>query len=911
MKIIKFATIIFSLLSVFNVSASDFESGKIYRFNNVAKPGYCMSLSNSTLGAVGATLQPNDPKQQWYLTANADNTGFYFRNVANGAYLSSPNALYTQWQLVFTETPDDSSMLFSILPYEDNWVIRPTHNTGAYSHAHNDAYNNIVSWVNSSVGSQWTWDEILKTPEELQEILDNFHSTGDEIANEAKYGANLNALFHDRACTELKVSGDLSANSDYNSLSPVLRKMVDKVNQGDWSENTGDWDNDHALKYRVQLYEPFSEGASAASFAGIQAYTNMNNPTGVLADAGDLLYVMVNDEIKDGSTLYIQGIPDTGMHNSATTGYKLHQGLNIIYCNDDNTHFFIYFTVNTVDGKQRIRRLEDYEPIKIHIEGGRLNGFFNYVGDELYKPDTREDFLYTSSRATHPMYDLIGKYVILHFFLEDTADTPQSTTLQHGVKSCFDPEKNPGATKQYDPVVTMKAWDDMCFSERILMGIQSDKDVENPFNKGFYSSILNDKVKGGEYEINLTEPYSDYFNNRMMGITLQAAGLYMNATSWRTAYAPGTMSAILTQFPQDGIWGPAHEYGHINQTPMRIAGTTEESNNVFSNVANYYLCQTTSRCNYPSDQLNIFNEGKTYLEHGTWGTTRMFWQLWCYYHAAGKNTKFYPRLYELLRNYPLKRDLTSIPGKLNPKTDMLHFAKMCCVAAQEDLTDFFTSWGFFVPQNDYHIDDYDVYDCVLTQEDIDEVKEEIKAFGFPKNNAIILIDDRVDSPLPAGFGYRKELAGDLGGISDFEDNRKASGNLIYNIEGSDIRITGSGDAGVGFLIYDTAGGLIGFSNSYSFPLSSEAAAALEEGKAMVYAIGADNQKKEILTESAGVPVTEIQSFDGMKPVDVYDISGRIIRHRMNLQDVETLQPGLYIIRQDKISKKLILSGGKN
>lgn len=829
------------------LQGADITSGKVYRIKNVGKPGNSLSSSPAVQAAVGAASNDNDQRQQWYLTADKSNSGFYMRNVSTGAYLSSPKAIYVQWPMVFQTVPSDESTLMSISDYEGNKIIRAlSHTNTGYAYAHNDGSNSIVCWLASSTPTQWQFEEVPYTDEEIQSILRRWESTGDEIAKASTYQTHLSNLFSDFACTQLKVSADdLSSNSDYKALPPTLQRMVDKVKGSDWSETEGNWDSKHAKKYRVQLYEPYSEGSAAASFAGIQAYTNMNNPTGVIANAGDILYVMVDSDVKDGATLYIGGVPDCNMYNSVTAGTKLSKGLNMILCNADNTHYFIYYTVNTVSGRQRLRKVTDYDPITIHIEGGTVNGFFNYIGDSMYAPDTDEDYRYTIARAKHPMYDLMGKYVILHFFKEDTPDLPSASTLQLGVKSVLDPERNPGPTKRYDPAVIMKAWDDMCFAERILMGIQSDADINNSFNEGMYSSIINDNLSHGEYSINLTSPYSDYFNNRMMGITLQAQGLYMNATSWRTAYAPSTMSAILSQFPQDGIWGPAHEYGHMNQTPMRIAGTTEESNNVFSNVANYYLCKTTSRCDYPSQQLKIFNEGKTYLDHGTWGTTRMFWQLWCYYHATKHNTKFYPRLYELLRNYPLKRDLTTIPGKLNPKTDLLHFAKMCCIAAEEDLTNFFTAWGFFVPQENYHIDDYDVYDCILTQSDIDEVKNEIKSYNFPKNDAIILIDDRPGSDLATGFGYNKALCGEYGGLKDFENPEAASGNFSFTIDGNNVTVKGSGNPGVGYLIYDNEGNLIGFSNSDNFTLSSEAAADLIAGNATIKAVDADNKTVEV------------------------------------------------------------------
>lgn len=836
------SALILIVFCVVNITAQNIESGKVYRFNNIGKPGYNLSLSGAVQAAVGLPANSADLKQQWYVVQNAAKTGFYLRNATNGAYLTSPKVLYTQWPVTFTSNVDDDTMLMAFGTYDNNLTIKAANHNNNYAFAHCDGSNNIVCWLNTSTPTQWTAEEVPMTEAQIQEMLKRFTQTGDEIAKASTYETYLDALFSDKACTNLKVSGDLSSNTNYTSLPQTLKTMVDKVNSGNWSETDGNWDSDHAKKYRVQLYEPYSEGSAAAGLAGIQAYTNMNNPTGIIANAGEMIYVMVDSDIPSGATLYIGGVPDCSMYNSVTAGTKLKKGLNMILCNADLTHYFIYYTVNSVENRQPVRKISDYPEVVIHIEGGRVNGFFNHVGDRLYTADTKDDFEYTTQRAKHPMYDMLGKYVILHFFLEDTPDLPGGTP-QICVKNAFNRSRNSNM-KHDDPVVTMKAWDDMCFAERILMGIQSEDDIKNSYNRGMYESIVNDGYEKAGFVGYPTFSYSDYFNNRMMGITLQAQGLYMNATSWRTAYAASTVSAILSQFPEDGIWGPAHEYGHINQSPISIAGTTEESNNVFSNVANFFVCNTTSRCDYPSSQLKHFNAGDTYLQNETWGTTRMFWQLWCYYHATGHNKKFYPRLFELLRKYPLKRETTTYPGKLNGKADMLQFVRMCCIASGEDLTNFFASWGFFNPQDTYHIDDYSVYDLILTQQDIDDVKNEIKSWNLPKNDAIILIDDRPGSTLREGFGYNKDLCGQYGGLSSFTGNTPASGDFTFTVDGNNVTVTGTGNPGAGFLVYDENGELIGFSNSDSFTLSNEAAQALVDGKATVKAVGADNSVVE-------------------------------------------------------------------
>ena len=814
------------------------ESGKVYRFKNVGKSAINLAASPAVQGAVGANANENDLKQQWYLEADAANSGFYFRNANSGAYLTSPLEIYTQWPLTFTTSPDANKMLLTITDYEGNLVIKAKSHNNNYAYAHCDGSNNIVCWLSSSTPTQWTYEEVPYNATQIAEMKARWQATGDEIGRASLYQTYLDNLFRDKACTELSYSGELSESSDYNNLPQTLKTMVEKVKRGDWSETDGNWDSEHANKYRVQLYEPYSEGSAAAGMAGIQAYTNMNNPTGIIANEGEMLYVMVNSDIPEGATLYIGAVPDCSMYNSVTSGTQLKKGLNMIICNSDVTHYFIYYTVNTVSNRKPVRgrELSNYQPIKIHIEGGRVNGFFNYVGDTLYKPDSKEDFEYTTQRAKHPMFDLIGKYVILHFYLEDTPDVPGNTP-QICVKNAFT-SKNPNK-RHDDPVLTMQAWDNMCFAERILMGLQSDEDINNEFNQGLYETIVGKQFNKNGYDATLDFHYNDYFNNRMMGINYQAAGLYMNATSWRTAYAPSTVATILSEFPEAGIWGPAHEYGHMNQGPIAIAGTTEESNNVFSNVANYFICKTTSRTDYPSQQLKNFNAGNTFLDNETWGTTRMFWQLWCYYHYCGHNKQFYPRLYELLRRYPLVRETTTYNGKLNAKKDLLHFAKMACLAAGEDLTNFFASWGFFSPQESYHIDDYSIYDMYVSQEDINEIKNEIKSWKLPKNDAIILIDDRVNSSLTTGFGYNKEACGTYGGVDSFKDGAANNGDFEFTVDGNTVTVKG-GKPGAGYLIYDKDGNLIGFSNSDSFTLSNDAAQALVDGTATVKAVDTQN-----------------------------------------------------------------------
>lgn len=846
---------VFILASVVPAFSTVLENGAVYAIHNSGKGTVSMGVAGSGSNAVTTATNNTDPKQQWYVTGS-ESTGYYLRNVATGGYLSSPNTTSAQWTVQIVPTPADATMLMAVADLNNVQTIHVKKDTFGYGYAHSDASNNVVGWTTSNANTQWIFENLNFTQDQIAGVLDNFRKTSDEIARAGEYETHLDNLFTDKSCTVLREGIDLAGSADFNALPSTLQAMVAKVQGKDWSETCRfggkdyDWESPYAEKYRVQLYEPYSEGSNAASMAGIQAYTNMNNPTGILGDAGDLIYVMVEDEPQAGSSLYIYGIADTGYYNSVTAGTRLHKGLNIISCLQDNSHYFIYYSVETAKNQVHTDyKVTEFPDIKIHIEGGRINGFFNYIGDELYAKDTREDFLYTAMRATHPMYDFVGKYVILHLHLEDTP-SQDGQENQKCVKSSLITNPTAGDDRTQNPVAIMKSWDNMCFAERILMGIMSDDDIEDAYNRGYYETIVGENYSVTEgTTVYSTDPgfhYCDYFNNKMMGVSQQGT-LFMNATSWRTAYNVSTIDAILTLFPSGNIWGPAHEYGHMNQPPMNMAGTTEESNNIFSNVAMYYAGLYASRAELPSAQMKNFADSKTYLDAGTWGTTRMFWQLWCYYHATGHNKKFYPRLYELLRHHPLKKTVASA-GDHNERYDMLHFAKMCCIAAGEDLTNFFKVWGFFVPLDNYKIDDYSVYNAVLSQSDIDAVLAEIKAFEFPKNDAIILIDDRVGCTDRASYpGFPIEQAGTLGGLKDFQQGNGSnpSGNYSFNINGNDITIETDGDKGVGYLIYDNDGNIIAFANTDSFEVSDEVAAKLRDGSASIQVAG--EQENSTLT----------------------------------------------------------------
>lgn len=822
--------------------------GRAYRIKNYHY-GHSMAPKNRSL--VGMPSDNSDINQVWIVEENPQGEGFFLRHYETGMVVTSPCTRENAWTLQDLYVPEQkgSAMYFSkkssgfgISTISTRDLANENSN---FTFAHENNQSVILGYSIGSNPSIWHFtlaEEITESDIAAKTLTWNCYKKN-------SIDSALAAIFSDPACTELtpeyaaKNPEELAADPNILALPEQLRPMVRKVLTGDWSEtdpyNGNEWDSSHAKKFRVMIAEPFSDCGHAATLAGIQAYGDLNNPTGIVTDNGTVLYVMIDKDPEPGSTLNIAGRTGEGTPlvtlNNNSDGFPLRKGLNIIHCDKDLADMIVYYTVRTTNNHTRMRHVTDYDNIKIHIEGGSINGYFNSEGDELYTSDTNEDWLYYRERARHAMFTLLSKYNTLYIHFHDISDANGNKT--QCLKSLCSPEAY--SQGKFDLIATMKAWDEMYLAETLLMGLHKKEiiEAEKEAGRDYYDTLENDEIA--------RDDYYKYFNNRHLGISLRECG-FMNATWYRTAYNPSTISSIIREFPKGDMWGPAHEFGHLNQGPMNMAGCTEESNNVFSNVAMFYRGTHSSRADYPSEQRRRFNEGQNFHQHGTWGTTRMWFQLWLYYHYIGHDKKFYPKLYELLRTNPLRR--THAPGHdgvVNPmlaKDDILHFAKMACVAAGEDLTDFFEAWGFLVEQDGFYIGDYTSYTSYLSEKDIADWKAEISALaaekGWEKNSAILFIDDRVGSDRQS-YGFDKNKCGSMGGLKDFKEGAPVTGEYTFTLSGTTVKISG-GEGGVGFIIHDSEGKLIGFANDPVFEVSPAAAEIIKSGNARFDIVCHDN-----------------------------------------------------------------------
>ena len=413
----------------------------------------------------------------------------------------------------------------------------------------------------------------------------------------------------------------------------------------------------------------------------------------------------------------------------------------------------------------------DAQPIKIHIP----------LGGGKYKE--------LIDKADYKYFCVIGNAIILYFH-----------------------HKQLKAAVPYDILSSIELWDNMIQWQQELMGIE--------------------------------DVYPKQMNNHIFAISPE--GGYMWASEGRIGFVYTVLGDILRKsylMASRNSWGPAHEIGHVHQGAINWASTTESSNNLFSNYTIYKFGQNCSRGTelaVPEYAANVKKatlvfrrcvENKAWCDFGTdyQGEdpemhARMNWQLWNYYHRCGYNPQFFPTLFKLMRE---NRVSTQDPGE-----NQMMYARMACRAANENLTDFFERWGFFVPIS-MKVNQYGTYNYIVTDAMIKETKEFMKQFPAPKHAFYYLEDRKKGDPgldtTPPDVGY----------FTQFAEDMKITKQITYTISGHQVNVQ-NGEQAVAFEIKENDN-LKYFGTSFQFEIPN----TISPDRVKLYAVQADGVRIEM------------------------------------------------------------------
>ena len=875
----------------------------VFRIVNVAYNAALMEdFLNHTLHCT-ATIGDNDDYEQLWILKASEN-GYSLQNVFTGAYVQTGNS---KNEVNYWTGAEPKTFTFEAAEKANAYSIWDTGLSGKNGLHSKGANGNVVKWV-ACDASSWYLIRVDLSDEDVAAARDEYArlTGGDKLPG---YQTVLNEVFTDKACTILSEAYAAKSAEEIEAaladkLPAELVAMAVKVKNNVWDEPNEKedklgWDDAYAKKFRVQMIEPYSIAGEITEWIGHQGHTNMDNPTGLYANKREVLYVMVEGEVKEGAELWANWIVGhskmPNYNNGYGNGIRLKEGLNVVPMASDGSALYINYLVHTFDKTTWTfaHKLSEFDDLKVHIEGGYINGYYNVVGDALYTPDNDDDWVYYEERANLENITILGRYEVLQFELNDVIDywdeKEQAYWSHRGLAKLF-PEELPTEMPN-SPAFTapnqringiVEAWDRIFLAEKMTLGVASRAEVDS-MNKLFprwdgdwkntaeiynYDETLYafcDSIKDRDGD------YGEYYNHH--GLAYGTRSGYMYGSYDHSGYHINTTPSILTAIATEAgpTWGPAHEIGHQHQALYTLNGEMEVTNNTFANVAAWYMGMGTSRVNGTEGNLahvyDNFKNGGYLLSNNIWVLTQRYYRLWLYYHRAGNNTQFFPRLFELIRLHPMERsygsdsemqrnektgEMESVSFQLtNGYRSYLHFYKLCCEAAQEDLTEFFRAYGCFTPVDGVFQGDYTNSKYYTTQKEIDKAIAEVKAKGYPVNNKVLFINDCTDVVTYGHDGKtrRSFWDGETGGGAngkvglyvDYLKGTPITGEYVYTLEDLKLTIKGKGSGAVGFAIYNQKGEIQAFSNNYSFYLNKETKNKLRTGEAVLYAVSATGE----------------------------------------------------------------------
>ena len=844
-----------------NPYAGELEDGAYYRL--VSYYGLIVT-GGSDLTA--KEIDADNFYQYWQL--HKTNEGWLIQDVVSQKYVQHQ----TTTSAPFRE--GNTKVAFNITPVNDDWDYRWTIYYGTENKGFHDASSqghNVVLWSTTAAASEWRFEKVTLSEADIEAARGGQAAFDELVANKSKLQANLNNLFEDKSCLTLKPEiqalsdEDLAANEDFAAITDDMKAMVLKVKNNTWQQYTSStgYTADYEKFFRAadyHIYSNYMDMSNSSNFTMSNYFGRLSGPTGIVANAGDIIYVYVSANAKTNSELMLEAVSTDGVAGNHSTGEQtqLKAGLNLFRFSEQKM-LYILHQIAHQDGAVT-RKLANFPDITVHIEGGQLNGYWDAT-----RGMTNDDWALLQEKLLKACPFLNLKTERLVFQMD--ADLVKAA----------EPKEMEGL---------MHIWNTVCANEDRYMGVE---DFE-----GKYNNIWN---------------------------VFSGATSYMHSSTYGTWYLETTIPEIMNYKTMSNggwaLWGPSHEIGHNHQGSINVIGTTESSNNLFSNINIFETGITNSRRMYPHQNFDYMAENTPWLQRDIWMTTGLFFQLYLYFHVQGHDPNFYPNLFRQMRKKPINK--WSGPGNGGPtsygKDDYLHLAKMMCDVAQADLSEFFEAYGMFIPVNMCEVGDYSTYFVTTTKSNIEAAKKYMQKYEKKLGN-IMFIDDRINKKpavadnifgcVPATDGYKKShnewaylmsssSSSYVGGDYEaFTDDAEPVTDDWYKITNNGKNITFQGTKNyAGHKFYDADGNLIWATNKRSIALPD---VVKNLGLENVTIMTANYDMSDTLCTDTqpGDAINSLEKGDDVSSREVFDLTGR---------RVNQVNRGMYIINGKKVLVK--------
>lgn len=829
---------------------SRLESGKYYRLKSDMYNNLYMSenfLGDKKVRAVQLNTLANTYGAVWKLEGNTTD-GFTFTN----ALTSHVIVQQTGWNAQYSTAESGAKRFFVVTdgggevavprytfcPNDPNGTSNP-----AWSlHCQNGG--NVLNWNyrdndNLATASFWYLEE-AEVPSEAElarmyhDLLDSNAKVSSINANRAEFSEKLAAYFEDPACTRLQTQfRNISDESlrillDDDELPADIQNIIISVKNNKWEADKDRTYNGYVSRFRMADYAPYSDRNAWNSKLRISATCYLTNPTGITVRAGEVVYLFVDEDPAQGAVLNLEVVEDTNANASANLG-SLHKGLNVFTASTSGELFVNYKVTDTDAYLQRAKDLDgvwhdpDHLPIKIHIEGGDVNGYW-----DLSRNMTAEDWEWLCNNMFPSEF--------LHI-------KGNNTLLCLLTRNCRYADHIVESMQVYDFIYTQELkyiGHDGQFDGRYKPSVTIRDSYSGLFWNGNCANLAG---HGIDYNSLITAGYWGICHEVAHGVqdVFNLAGL-----------TEVTNNALVQMIN--------HDFGVKSSRGISVKALLEYKNN-------------------GDTWIDVLRSGNV-----TWATNHLFFQLYLYFEHAGHMPGFMGRVCDKIREWGGIHQTTQ-NKVIKYNEDYLMYAKACAEVSQTDLYDFFDAWGFFGYSEDthstheqdqksnhiYYIGDYGSVSLLQPSRSNatdTEYVEGLKAYMKSRPNKapnLLFINDRlkhddwvvsdtcaaakIDPSIigqPVGYidGWED---GDFGMFYDFGSDQHGS-NVDVQLDEANRTITVTGEGIVGLKLCDAEGNNRYVYNTSTITLTDDIVQQIAAGELTIVVAMGDNTDLPILTD---------------------------------------------------------------